>query len=295
MIGAPRGRRSRLRRDPLLRLARRRHRRRHSSARSSASTTARTSAARSRATSARSCSRPRAMEYYTAALGGSVDARGAPATARSRWCSTTRSVRRRSVMPNVLAKIGAEVLSVNPYASTRRREPPTTHDPRVKTHRQPRPLVGQRSRARVRRRRRDRDVHRRRGRPRSRPTGAAAARRARVREPPGARLALPVSVSREAERIAASARRRRSSGRSCRPRTSWRSRAQGASTSPRHRRAGSSGPSFLPAYDAVATLAASARPARRQRASAVGGPRRAPDVASSRTRPCPRRGNARAR
>ena len=44
---------------------------------------------------------------------------------------------------------------------------------------------------------------------------------------PGARLALPVSVSREAERHRASARRARSRGRSCRRRTSWRSRGSG--------------------------------------------------------------------
>ena len=60
---------------------------------------------------------PRAMEFYTAALEASVD---------------TERLRRRSfkvvldysfgaasmVMPNVLAKIGATVLAVNPYATT---------------------------------------------------------------------------------------------------------------------------------------------------------------------------------
>ncbi len=60
---------------------------------------------------------PRAFEYYTAALEDSVDA----AAIRSRGFKVVLDYSFGAssiVMPNVLAKIGAEVLAVNPYAST---------------------------------------------------------------------------------------------------------------------------------------------------------------------------------
>jgi mannose-1-phosphate guanylyltransferase/phosphomannomutase len=60
---------------------------------------------------------PRALEYYTAALMSAVDSDAIRATGYQvvidyGYGSTS------FVMPNVLAKLGAEVLSVNPYAST---------------------------------------------------------------------------------------------------------------------------------------------------------------------------------
>ena len=60
---------------------------------------------------------PRALEYYTAALMRSVDAdaiRAAGYRVVVDYAYGTTSF----VMPNVLAKLGADVLSVNPYAST---------------------------------------------------------------------------------------------------------------------------------------------------------------------------------
>ena len=48
--------------------------------------------------------------------------------------------------------------------------------------------------------------------------------------------------------------RARSRGRSCRPRTSWRSRGPATSTSPPREEGGFIWPTFLPAYDAAATL-----------------------------------------
>jgi mannose-1-phosphate guanylyltransferase/phosphomannomutase len=60
---------------------------------------------------------PRAMEYYTAALTSSVDI-DAISERRFKVVLDYSFGAVASVMPNVLAKIGAEVLSVNPYAST---------------------------------------------------------------------------------------------------------------------------------------------------------------------------------
>jgi mannose-1-phosphate guanylyltransferase/phosphomannomutase len=60
---------------------------------------------------------PRAMEYYTAALSGSVDI-DAIAERKFKVVLDYSFGAAASVMPNVLAKIGADVLSVNPYAST---------------------------------------------------------------------------------------------------------------------------------------------------------------------------------
>jgi mannose-1-phosphate guanylyltransferase/phosphomannomutase len=60
---------------------------------------------------------PRALEYYAAALMGSVDAEAIRAAAY-RVVVDYAFGSAAFVMPNVLAKLGAEVLSVNPYAST---------------------------------------------------------------------------------------------------------------------------------------------------------------------------------
>ena len=60
---------------------------------------------------------PRALEYYTAALTASVDAE----TVRSAGFKLVLDYAFGTsafVMPNVLAKLGADVLAVNPYAST---------------------------------------------------------------------------------------------------------------------------------------------------------------------------------
>jgi mannose-1-phosphate guanylyltransferase/phosphomannomutase len=60
---------------------------------------------------------PRALEYYTAALEDSVDAETVRSTGFKLvldYAFGTSSF----VMPNVLAKLGADVLAVNPYAST---------------------------------------------------------------------------------------------------------------------------------------------------------------------------------
>jgi mannose-1-phosphate guanylyltransferase/phosphomannomutase len=61
---------------------------------------------------------PRALELYTAALIDSVDLEAIAATPISSWSSTTPSAPASFVMPNVLAKLEAEVLVVNPYANT---------------------------------------------------------------------------------------------------------------------------------------------------------------------------------
>jgi mannose-1-phosphate guanylyltransferase / phosphomannomutase len=61
---------------------------------------------------------PRSIEYYTAALTSAVDVaaiRGAHFKAVVDYAYGTTSF----VMPNVLAKLGADVLAVNPYASTK--------------------------------------------------------------------------------------------------------------------------------------------------------------------------------
>jgi mannose-1-phosphate guanylyltransferase/phosphomannomutase len=77
----------------------------------------RTSGARSPATSATSCSRPARSSSTPRPWSAAWTRRGC-ASAPPRWCSTTRTARRRSSLPSVLAKLGAEVLAVNPFAST---------------------------------------------------------------------------------------------------------------------------------------------------------------------------------
>jgi mannose-1-phosphate guanylyltransferase/phosphomannomutase len=74
---------------------------------------------------------PRAMEFYTAALTRSVDIE-AIANRRFKVVLDYSFGAAASVMPSVLAKIGAEVLSVNPYASTASAtEAAEDHGPRV--------------------------------------------------------------------------------------------------------------------------------------------------------------------
>ena len=126
---------------------------------------------------------PRAMEFYTAALTRSVDIE-AIANRRFKVVLDYSFGAAASVMPNVLGKIGAEVLSVNPYASTAyATEAADDHEPRVE-------LLGDLVRSsgsdlgcRVRRRRRDRHLHRRPGRGALARAGAARARQPRL---PGA-------------------------------------------------------------------------------------------------------------
>jgi mannose-1-phosphate guanylyltransferase / phosphomannomutase len=145
---------------------------------------------------------PRAMEYYTAALTRSVDI-DAIAERRFKVVLDYSFGAAASVMPSVLAKIGAEVLSVDPYASTAyATEAAEDHGPRVErlgnlvrssgsdlgvvfdADGETATFIDDRGEA-------------------------LTADRALLvlvtlvcRSRPGARLALPVSVSREAERIA---------------------------------------------------------------------------------------------
>ncbi len=63
---------------------------------------------------------PRALEQYTAALGETVDL-GVVRAARFKLVVDYGYGATAFVLPNVLAKLGADVLGVNPYASTRER------------------------------------------------------------------------------------------------------------------------------------------------------------------------------
>ena len=215
---------------------------------------------------------PRALEFYTAALEASVD--GERLRQRSFKVVLDYSFGAASiVMPHVLAQDRGVGARGQPVRGDGGRDGRRSRDPR-EDHGRPRAHVGLRSRARVRSRRRDRGDHRRRRHRAHRRPGAARDRRARLRDRARTRsIALPVSVSREAERIARTPRRDRSSGRSCRPRTSWRSRSSAASTSPRRRRAGSSGrrscpPTTRPRRSAhLLDLLARRRPRRCRRSS----------------------------
>jgi mannose-1-phosphate guanylyltransferase/phosphomannomutase len=145
---------------------------------------------------------PRAMEYYTAALTRSVDIE-AISKRRFKVVLDYSFGAAASVMPNVLAKIGAEVLAVNPYASTAyATEAAEDHGPRV-----------ERLGNLVRSSGSDLGVvfdadgetatfidDRGEALPAERTLLVLVTLVCRSR--PGARLALPVSVSREAERIA---------------------------------------------------------------------------------------------
>ena len=133
---------------------------------------------------------PRAMEYYTAALEHSVDA--ARLQRRGFKVVLDYSFGAASfVMPNVLPKIGASVLGVNPYATTARdrdggrgpRDPP-------EDDRRPRAHVGLGPRLRLRRGRGDRDDRRRPGNDAHHRAGAARPR------PPRERGRSPARASR---------------------------------------------------------------------------------------------------
>ena len=269
---------------------------RRRSARSSGCSTARTSGARSPATSATSCSRR---------------ARSSSTPPRSSAASTPSGVRQRAfkvvldysfgaasiVMPNVLAKLGAEVLAVNPFASTRRRRRPS----RIRDAQVARSPTSCARRAAT-------------SGSCSIPT--ASSRRSSTTpgtslEPEQALLALVALVARggararasrcrcrsasEAERDRSASDGARSCGRSSRRRASWRSRpARDVDFAASHD-GGFIWPDFLPAYDAAATLvklldllAAVDRPL----SSVVA--RRCRDR-TSRTRRRRRRGSARAR
>jgi mannose-1-phosphate guanylyltransferase/phosphomannomutase len=196
---------------------------------------------------------PRAMEYYTAALTNSVDI-DAIAERRFKVVLDYSFGAAASVMPNVLAKIGAEVLSVNPYASTAyATEAAEDHGPRVErlgnlvrssgsdlgvvfdADGETATFIDDRGEA-------------------------LSAERALLvlvtlvcRSRAGARLALPVSVSREAERIAETHGAR----------ITWTKLSaahlmevagQGGIDFAASQEGGFIWPDVIPAYDAVATL-----------------------------------------
>ncbi len=90
---------------------------------------------------------PRAIEFYTAALESSVQ----PERLRRRAFKVVLDYSFGAVsilMPNVLAKLGASVLAVNPFAATSGAMGTSDdRETRVKTHRRSRPDVGLRPRA----------------------------------------------------------------------------------------------------------------------------------------------------
>ena len=214
------------------------------------SSTARTSAGRSPPTSATSASRPGPSSTTRAALMRHRRRRRHPRPPASRSWSTTPTARPRFVMPNVLAKLGADVLAVNPYASTagrRRLRAPTSTPPRVAdlvraVGRPPRArcidpdgehlTLDRRRGPRPHRRRRPcwRCVHARRRRPASRAP----------RSPCRCRSAAA------AERIAAEAGRRDRVDQAVDARPHGRRRVRAASPSPPARTAASSSPTSCP-------------------------------------------------
>ncbi len=196
---------------------------------------------------------PRSLEYYTAALETSVDKN----RLRERAFKVVLDYSFGAsslVMPAVLAKVGADVLAVNPFAATRARNSADDRAERLQR-------IGELVRASAsdlgmvidpdgetgNDRRRRRSCAR---------VGADAARAAHARgRGTPRRSGCAPGVGQQAGRAHRErARARRSSGRSSRPRTSWRSRRATGWTSPPRRRAGFIWPDFLPAYDATATL-----------------------------------------
>jgi mannose-1-phosphate guanylyltransferase / phosphomannomutase len=133
---------------------------------------------------------PRPMEFYTAALTRSVDI-DAIANRKFKVVLDYSFGAAASVMPNVLAKIGADVLSVNPYASTAyATEAAEELGPRVERLSN---IVRSSGTATFIDDRGDALTP-------ERTLLVLVSLVSQVR--PGARIALPVSVSREAERIA---------------------------------------------------------------------------------------------
>ena len=111
---------------------------------------------------------PRALEHYTAALEATVDVEPGAADAGFKVVVDYGYGSTSFVMPNVLAKLGADVLAVNPYASTAGADGLRPGRPRRAGGR-PGAGVGRARRRRHRPRRRAPHAHRRRG-PRARAT-----------------------------------------------------------------------------------------------------------------------------
>ena len=202
---------------------------RRRSARSSASSTGRTSAGCSPATSATSASRPGPSSTTRPRSIERGRRRGDPRARASRSSSTTPTARPSFVMPNVLSKLGADVLAVNPYASTPgavglrpRRRTPATSPTSCATS-------GAHLGAVHRPRRRAHHAHRRRG-PRAHRRSRRCSRSSTwSRRPPthGCRVAAAGRRSAAtAERIAADARRRDRVDQGVHAGTSWRSAAR---------------------------------------------------------------------
>lgn len=197
---------------------------------------------------------PRALEYYTAALERSIDAErvrdhGFKVVLDTSFGATS------VVLPSVLAKIGAEVLSVNPYAATAGAAA-AADDPRGRVARVEDLVRASGSHLGVVF---DPDGETLvlvddEGRSLTHDQGLLALLTLVAEAKPGARVALPVAVSREAERIAetkgasitwtklAAAHLMEAAGR-------------GGVDFAGSQEGGYIWPDFLPAYDAVATLA----------------------------------------
>ena len=229
---------------------------------------------------------PRSLEFYTAALERVVDidqVRSAGFKVVLDYSFGAASI----VMPNVLAKLGAEVLAVNPFASTSSATSTAeVRDAQVAPARRARARVGQRPRLRVRPRRRAGGRRRRHAVTCSSPRSCSSHRRARQRRRARApRVAVPVNVTERgrADRWATPAHGRVDEAVGCA--ASWRRRSARRSTFAASHDGGFIWPDFLPAYDAAATLvqlldllAAVDRPLSTVVADAARDPRRARDV-----------------
>jgi len=197
---------------------------------------------------------PRAIEFYTAALERSVNAE----RLRDRAFKVVLDYSYGSsslVMPNVLAKIGAEVLAVNPFASTASASA-AVEDSTARVQRIADLVKGSRSQLGLVV---DPDgetatIIDDEGRVLTAEQSLLALVTLVTKRTPGARIGLPVSVSREAERIA------RSNG----AEIVWTKlsaahlmdvAASGAVDFAASQEEGFIWPDFLPAYDATATLA----------------------------------------
>ena len=273
--GAARGRRSRQRRDPLLRRRRRRHRRGRRSARSSGCSTARTSGARSPATSATSCSRR---------------ARSSSTRPRSRPASTSTRLRDRAFKVVLDYSFGAaSIVMPNVLGEARRRGAggqPVRGDASAPSRRRPRDTRVKRIGDLVRTSGSDLGFvfdpdgetatdHRRRRARRSPPTRRCSRSSTLVCRAPSRRAHRAAGVGEPRGRAhRRRARRDDHAGRSCRPRTSWRSRRSAASTSPASQEGGFIWPDVPARVRRGRHAGASARPARAGRPAAVGGRRR---------------------
>ena len=292
-LGAARARRSRQRRDPLLRRDRRRHRRGAAAQARAPAVPRRLPAGVRRRHRRHHVPAPRARVLHGRAR-GERRRRAAPAAARSRSCSTTRSARRRSSCRTCSARSARRCSAVNPYAAT---VGATVDDLETRVK-----IMGDLVRtsgsdlglvfdpdgetAVIIDDEGDR-AHRR--------PGAARDRRARVRDAARTRsIALPVSVSREAERIARAARRDGHLDEAVGRAPHGGRAAARRSTSRRRRRAASSGrrscpPTTRPRRSRTCSTCSRATNGRCRRSSP------ACPTRTSRTKRCRRRGSARAR